>query len=187
MSVFFAVLSLAVTLTFCWPQISGSLCVSIWCSDPKSGYFHKEHLFSNTFRNTNLQHKTLNYNCYMQASYIQKNERFIIIIIIIIRGFRPRAGIWLQTQEPRLQFCPKGGFPLQTQEPRLQFCPKAFLFHWKRRNQGCSSVQRQIFHCKVRNQSCISRCGSFPLLSAERFILIENHLVTETMNKKSLW
>ena len=31
------------------------------------------------------------------------------------------AGLSLQMQEPRLQFCPKASLPLQTQEPRLQF------------------------------------------------------------------
>ena len=37
----------------------------------------------------------------------------IIIIIIIIRVFCPRAGPSLQTQKLRLQFCPKAGLPLQ--------------------------------------------------------------------------
>ena len=43
------------------------------------------------------------------------------INIIIIRMFCPKAGLSLQTQEPRLQFCPKAGLPPQTQEPGLQF------------------------------------------------------------------
>ena len=44
----------------------------------------------------------------------------VIIIIIIIRVFCPRAGLSLQTQEPRLQFCSKA------------------VFHCKLRNPGCS-------------------------------------------------
>ena len=35
--------------------------------------------------------------------------------------FYPRAGLSLQTQASRLQFCPKAGLPPQTQEPRLHF------------------------------------------------------------------
>ena len=37
------------------------------------------------------------------------------------RVFCPRAGLSLQTQEPRLQFCPKAGLSQRSQEPRLQF------------------------------------------------------------------
>ena len=33
----------------------------------------------------------------------------------------PRAGLSLQTQKSRLEFCPKAGLSLQIQEPRLQF------------------------------------------------------------------
>ena len=57
--------------------------------------------------------------------------------IIIMRVFYPSAGTFLQTQEPRPQYCLKPGLPLQTQEPRLQF-----YYGW------------------------MDRCGSFPLLSA---------------------
>ena len=39
----------------------------------------------------------------------------------IIRVFWPKAGLSLQMQETRLQFCPKAGLPLQIQEPRLKF------------------------------------------------------------------
>ena len=46
----------------------------------------------------------------------------IIIIVIIIRVFCPRAGSSLQTQELIPQFCWKAGLPSQAQEPRLQFC-----------------------------------------------------------------
>ena len=45
----------------------------------------------------------------------------LIIIIIIIREFCPRADLSLQTQAPRLQFFPKADLPQQSQEPRLQF------------------------------------------------------------------
>ena len=34
---------------------------------------------------------------------------------------RPRAGLLLQTQERRLQFCSKASLPLQTREPRFSF------------------------------------------------------------------
>ena len=50
--------------------------------------------------------------------------------------FYPRAGLSLQNQETRLQFCSKAGIPLQTQGPGLQFY------------QG------------------LNTCGCFPLLSA---------------------
>ena len=43
------------------------------------------------------------------------------MIIIIIRVLYPRAGLSLQTQVPRLQFCPKADLAPQTQEPILQF------------------------------------------------------------------
>ena len=37
--------------------------------------------------------------------------------IIIIRVFYPRAGLSIQAQAPRLEFCSKAGLPPQTQEP----------------------------------------------------------------------
>ena len=55
---------------------------------------------------------------YFQEFHLLKRGR---VIIIIIRVFCPRAGLSLQTQEPRLQYCPKAGLPPQTQELRLQF------------------------------------------------------------------
>ena len=81
----------------------------------------------------------------------------IIIIIIIIMSVPPKgrsftasagtkiavlhkAGLPLQNQEPRLQFCTKAGLPPQTQEPRLQLCRRQ-VFHRKLSNQGCSFIR----------------------------------------------
>ena len=58
---------------------------------------------------------------FVNDEHIFKIKKINEIIINIIRVFSPRAGLSLQTQEPRLQFCPKVDLPLQTQEPRLQF------------------------------------------------------------------
>ena len=55
----------------------------------------------------------------MKCTFSQ--ELLIVIIITIIRVFCPRAGLLLQTQEPRFHFCPKAGLPLQIQELMLQF------------------------------------------------------------------
>ena len=44
------------------------------------------------------------------------------------------------------------------------------VFHYERRNQGCSSVQRQVYPCKLRNHGVRftrdNRFGNFLLLSA---------------------
>ena len=59
--------------------------------------------------------------------------------------------------------------------------PKGRSFTAKRRNQGRSSVQRQVFHYKLRNNVAVlqgmNRCGSFPLLSAPHSLFsISTHL-----------
>ena len=65
----------------------------------------------------------------------------IIIIIIIISVFCPRAGPSLQAQEPRLQFC------------------RSQVFHRKLRNQGCSFTRDLI-------GAVASRCFPHPTPSS---------------------
>ena len=64
-------------------------------------------------------------------SFFYNSRLFIIIIIVIIRVFSPRAGPSLQTQEQRPQFCLKAGLSPQNQESRLQFYYSVFLFLWR--------------------------------------------------------
>ena len=60
-------------------------------------------------------------NCNSRTQFVLRSVDYcIIIIIIIIRLFCPRAGPSLQAQELRLQFCQRQ------------------VFHRKLRNQGCS-------------------------------------------------
>ena len=70
---------------------------------------------------------------------------FSVIIIIIIRVFCPMAGLSLQTQEPRLQFCPKTTL-------------HAVL------SKGRSSTANLV--TRVAVLLGINRCGSFQLLSS---------------------
>ena len=83
--------------------------------------------------------KCISYNCKRIFMEWATND-IIIIIIIIIRVFYPRAGPSLQAQEPRLQFCRKQ------------------VFHRKLRNQGCSFNRDLI-------GPVASRCFPHPTLS----------------------
>ena len=70
---------------------------------------------------------------------------FSVIIIIIIRVFCPMAGLSLQTQEPRLQFCPKTTLHAVLSEGRPSTT-----------NSGTNDAVLLG----------INRCGSLPLLYA---------------------
>ena len=83
-------------------------------------------------------------NCNSRTQFVLRSVDYcIIIIIIIIRLFCPRAGPSLQAQEPRLHFCQRQ------------------VFHRKLRNPGCSFTRDWIgasFCC-------------FPHLSLSLFII----------------
>ena len=78
--------------------------------------------------------------------------------------FCPRESLALQTKHSPLY--PLLSFPFVIQVDSVLFTEinsatsssecsgQGQVFHCKRRNQGCSSVQRQVFHCKFRNQGC---------------------------------